>query len=277
MAELKQIGTKNKLDGGLSFKVSRFKEQIKRTTPHKHDEYYELIFLHEGEGFHTVETEKFLVSPPECYFLKPGQLHFWQFTAIPKGFVVLFKDTEFDQLEEPDLVAMCNQLVSLTRLPIPARLYPSAVLTEMVIEFGQHSLYSQTILHGLLRALFGKVLNLSHSDSLPTGQPTSLFERFRQLLVRECPHLRKVNEFANLLNTSPQNLNAICRKQTGQSASAIISAQLMLEAKRYILHTDNTISEIAELLSFSDASNFVKFFRKAEGTTPAQFREKYFQ
>jgi len=46
------IDTKNKLDEGLTFKISRFKEQIKKTNPHKHEEYYELIFLSAGEGFH---------------------------------------------------------------------------------------------------------------------------------------------------------------------------------------------------------------------------------
>lgn len=72
-----QIETKNKLDNGLTFKFSRFKEQIKKTSPHKHDDYYELIFLSEGEGFHWIESEKYLVSTPEFYFLKPGQLHYW--------------------------------------------------------------------------------------------------------------------------------------------------------------------------------------------------------
>jgi hypothetical protein len=100
--ENKQIDTKNKLDDGLMFKISRFKEQIKKTKPHKHDEYYELIFISEGEGFHCIESEKFLVTAPEFYFLKPGQLHFWQFTSIPKGFVILFKEAEFDALKESD-------------------------------------------------------------------------------------------------------------------------------------------------------------------------------
>ena len=64
------IDIKNKLDEGLTFKISRFKEQIKKTKPHKHDEYYELIFLNDGEGFHCIEFEKYMVSTPEFYFLK---------------------------------------------------------------------------------------------------------------------------------------------------------------------------------------------------------------
>ena len=79
------------------------------------------------------------------------------------------------------------------------------------------------------------------------------------------------------MNTTPQNLNAVCMKQGGKNASEMISSRILLEAKRYILHTDNNINEIAEILSFSDTSNFVKFFKKAECVTPVQFREKYFQ
>ena len=35
-----EIDIKNKLDEGLTFKISRFKEKIKKTSPHKHDDYY---------------------------------------------------------------------------------------------------------------------------------------------------------------------------------------------------------------------------------------------
>lgn len=87
--ENKQIDRTNILGEGLTFKILRFEEQIKKVKPHKHDEYYELIFLSEGEGFHYIESEKYIISTPEFYILKPGQLHFWQSTSIPKGFVIL--------------------------------------------------------------------------------------------------------------------------------------------------------------------------------------------
>jgi quercetin dioxygenase-like cupin family protein len=77
-----------------------------KTKPHKHEEYYELIFHSEGEGFHNIESEKFMISSPEFYFLKPRQLHYWQFTSIPKGFVILFKDTEFDAIKENPLIEL---------------------------------------------------------------------------------------------------------------------------------------------------------------------------
>ncbi|WP_293010634.1 AraC family ligand binding domain-containing protein, partial [Mongoliibacter sp.] len=90
------ISTKNKLESQELFKISRFKPLIKKTKPHKHEGYFELIFIAEGEGFHWIETESYQVQTPDFYFLKPGQLHFWQFTAIPKGYVMMFKEEFVD-------------------------------------------------------------------------------------------------------------------------------------------------------------------------------------
>ena len=273
----KQIDTKNKLDDGLTFKISRFKEQIKKTKPHKHDEYYELIFLSEGEGFHCIESEKYLVTAPEFYFLKQGQLHFWQFTSIPKGFVILFKEAEFDVLKESDFLELVHQLSKTIRIELKSGQFPGILLNEILNEYNRNANYSQAIIHGLLKALLAKLLQISDEQPHQSGLPQSTYDKFHQLLVKECPRLHKVNQFADSLNTTPQNLNAVCLKQAHRNASEIIMSQILLEAKRYILHTDNTVNEIAEILSFSDTSNFVKFFRKAEGLTPIQFREKHFQ
>jgi AraC family transcriptional regulator, transcriptional activator of pobA len=272
----KKIDIKNKLDDGLTFKISRFKEQIKKTNPHKHEEYYELIFLSEGEGFHNIESEKFMISAPEFYFLKPRQLHYWQFTSIPKGFVILFKDTEFDAIKENTLIELYKKIFDTTRIKFNSQKYPIALLNELYNEFQNKTNFSTEIMHGLLIALFGKLLQTTESIN-QTGQSLSIYDKFQTLLIKECPLLHKVNEFANLLNITPQNLNAVCRKQTGKSASDIITRQILIEAKRYILHTNNTINEIADILSFSDSSNFVKFFKKHEKITPAHFRSKYFQ
>ena len=58
----KLIETKNKVEDGLVFKISHFKRKIKKTKPHKHDDYHELIFLQEGEGFHQIEEKQFLIK-----------------------------------------------------------------------------------------------------------------------------------------------------------------------------------------------------------------------
>lgn len=273
----KLIGIRNKLNEGLTFKISRFKEIIKKTNPHKHDEYYELIFLSEGSGFHCIESEKHIVSSPEVYILKPGQLHFWQFTSIPKGFVMLFKASEFDIVSESDLWEMLRKFSDIVRLDLKSGGFPEFLLNEIYEEFTFGAEYSREIIHGLLKALLGKLLQASEKLSGKPGVPRAIFGKFQALLDKEGGRLHRVNEYAVLLNVTPQHLNAICRKKAGKSSSEMIVARVLLEAKRYILYTDNTINEIADMLAFSDASNFVKFFKKTEGVTPVRFRNSFFQ
>jgi AraC-like DNA-binding protein len=172
---------------------------------------------------------------------------------------------------------MNRTLIANTRIGLKPKNYPAAILEELFTEYRSDNRFSKPILHGLMKALLGKLLQLAELEMRNPAIPVSLFDRYQHLIEKECPKLHKVNQFASLLNTTPQNLNAVCMKQSGKNASEMISLRILLEAKRYILHTENNVNEIAEILNFSDTSNFVKFFKKAEGVTPVQFREKYFQ
>jgi AraC-like DNA-binding protein len=271
------IAVKNKLDGNLDYKVSRFKEVIKRTSPHKHDNYYEIIFLSQGQGFHQVEDKQYKISTPEFYFLKPGQLHYWQFTSIPKGYVLMFRQSFFDKIGEAESINLIAQISNLTQLSIPPNYNPEFAFEEMFKEFKNNNKYSINIVKGYLRAVLGKILQLSDIQEKELSVENNIYQKFKDLLVKETPQVNKVQDFAHLLNTTPQNINASCRRYCGKSAGELIGEQILLEAKRYILHTELTISEIAYSLSFNDPSYFVKFFKKLEGVTPVQFRKKHFQ
>ena len=58
----------------------------------------------------------------------------------------------------------------------------------------------------------------------------------------------------------------------GRTASEAIHARRMLEARRLLLHTGLGVGAIAERLNFSDASYFVRFFKRHAGATPREFR-----
>ncbi len=272
------IDNKSKLESDMTFKISRFKEVIKRTKPHKHSGYYELIFIMEGEGFHTIDTVTHTISAPEFYMLSAGQLHCWQFTAIPKGFVILLKEEEFDKISESNSLHLLAELKSITQLSLNNKDSFIAILEDMYLAYKECNDYSTIIIHGLLTALFAKLLSLSKiANQKPRVATSKIYEDFITLVSNDVRKSHKVNEYASALNTTPQNLNALCRKYSGKSASEIVVTQLILEAKRYILHSDNTIFEIAETLGFEDVSNFVKYFKRYEKITPKQFRLKYFQ
>jgi AraC family transcriptional activator of pobA len=271
---MSSIGLNNKLNGKELFKISRFKEIIKKTKPHKHEGYFELIFIQEGEGFHWIEMESYQVQTPDFYFLKPGQLHFWQFTAIPKGYVMMFKEEFIDAVKEVKILQQIQQLGDLTRIPNWEDPMVAHIFEDILRIFNSDTKNTEDVIQGYLRVLLAKIAE--HSNLKPTEIKNPLCDRFLSLLSQQSPILHKVSDYADLLQTTPQNLNQSCKKKTGKTASEHVSAQLILEAKRNILHTEQNINELADFLQFNDASYFVKFFKKHTGETPHQFRGKYF-
>jgi len=272
------IALKSKLEDKQLFKISRFKEVIKRTKPHKHDAYFELIYLSEGSGFHWIDTEKFQIMPPVVFFLS-GQLHYWEMTAIPKGYVMLFRDDFFNSLKHSDLLNLVSSLQETVNVQLPQDEQLDFIFSEMEREYKNPSMHSVELMQGYLQVALVKLLRHKQQSVIQT--PTNgqlVFRKFQHFLRSANPISNvKVNEAAKQLGLSPQNLNAICRKASGKSASELIIEHVMLEAKRYLIHSDKNIGEIAFTLNFTDPSHFVKYFKKVAGETPQTFRDRHFQ
>ncbi|MNC62696.1 Bifunctional transcriptional activator/DNA repair enzyme AdaA [compost metagenome] len=69
------------------------------------------------------------------------------------------------------------------------------------------------------------------------------------------------------------HLNNLCRELAGQTALQIIHQRLLLEAKRNLIYTNMSISQLSDGLGFSDPTYFSRFFRRLCGQTPNAFRQ----
>lgn len=49
----------------------------------------------------------------------------------------------------------------------------------------------------------------------------------------------------------------------------------LTEAKRLLIHTPQSVKQIALQLGFEEATHFNKFFKKQQNTTPKAFRDSY--
>ncbi len=54
----------------------------------------------------------------------------------------------------------------------------------------------------------------------------------------------------------------------------MIDSRIVLEIKRLLMENEKTISEIAYSLGFFELSYFSRFFRRFEGMSPVEFRER---
>ena len=132
--------------------------------------------------------------------------------------------------------------------------------------------------HLLRASLFETLITLarvySPSDEASDRSASPLALRYRDAVQRQATQQHSVARYARDLAVSPGHLNTICKRHLGRGAKEIIEEQLVVEARRLLLYSDETASRVALRLGFKDPSYFGRFFRRASGCTPSDFRAR---
>lgn len=119
-------------------------------------------------------------------------------------------------------------------------------------------------------------LHIVHKNTHPMtySQLSQRFIHFHKLVEQHFAEWSHVSDYAHYLNCTEKTLTRASIEATGMTAKAFISARMILEAKRLLVHTDQSVSHIAEHLNFKEATHFSKFFKREMGYTPSDFREQ---
>ncbi len=261
-----RIRIKDKSQQGQLIKTGIFKSNIRKTEPHKHNDYFEIIYLSKGSGSHTIDHKRYAIKAPVIFFVRKEQVHHWDLKTMPKGYVLLLKRGFVDKSVDRELKILLSKVSSLSCLQTK-----DSRTLELLFETLTR-VNNFTVEEGLLKALLATILENARPIMEQSKMPGDLFLSFRELLSQTSEIRNSVAHYAALLKSTPQNLNAVCRKTVNQSAAAVLSEHIIGEAKRLLLYTGNTTSEIAFALDFTDASHFIKYFKRYIGQTPNVFR-----
>jgi AraC-like DNA-binding protein len=109
--------------------------------------------------------------------------------------------------------------------------------------------------------------------SLSSGKDDEM-ERLKVLIDAHFLTKRRPFEYAKLLNLTTTSLARRCRKYFAKSPSQLIQERTVLEAKKRLHLTRQSVKEIAFALHFEDEHYFSRFFKKACGVSPQAFRKK---
>ncbi|WP_186758003.1 AraC family transcriptional regulator [Echinicola salinicaeni] len=263
-----EFTSNNKLAEEQLIKVSKMKPVIKPTKPHKHAGYHELIFLFQGAGHHTIGDETFDVHPPTAFYLGPGQVHCWDFSKIPDGFVILFKE---------EMLSLYPKAQNyLFNFPKHFNMNDNGVFFKMLEDFYREYKAGGNleILSAFLNLLVLKGFEYSSQSRKTDPKVASDFSNFKELLNEHYIDYKNSEDYAKLMGISVKKLNKTCQAAVNATAKELIKERVLMEAKNLLTHTNNNVSEIAHQLNFTDSSNFVKFFKSSTTLTPLDYRSK---
>jgi len=267
-----KLQIKDKSETGKLIKIAPFRKDIRKTEPHKHNNYFEIIYLSKGSGIHSIDYNKYTVQPPVIFFVRKEQVHHWDLLTVPKGYVLILKKGFIDKSLDSELKALLTKVSGLSSLQVKDNETINQLFEILTQENDTVNENSFPIIEGLLKALLAKILEVAKPLIRKVKVRADLFQSFRELLSQSIEIKNNVAQYAGSLNTTPQNLNTACRKAVNQSATEVLAEHIISEAKRLLIYTDNTVSEISFTLDFNDPSHFVKYFKRYTGHTPQVFR-----
>ncbi|MBL3655966.1 AraC family transcriptional regulator [Fulvivirga sediminis] len=264
--------------------IDHFAAYLKKNSnmvfPHRHSFYHIVVFT-QGSGYHTIDFEKFDVTPGQIYFMAPGQIHTWHFSDDVDGYVINFDKGYYESFllltDSIDNFSFYNGIAQDGVIQLHSELLQQVTtLSESLYQQVNHT---QPVYWDLTKTILLHLLMLveqSHSKTT-TGELSSsyaLIKKFQRLIETDFASSRLPSEYASQLNVTPNHLNIVCKEHLGHSAGEEIRNRIVLEAKRLLVVNTLSITEIAYSLAFNDNSYFSKFFKKHTGMTPEEFRKK---
>ena len=245
--------------------------------PHRHNSYV-LVFFTKGSGTHEIDFDVFAIQPGSMFFLQPGQMHHWNLSDDVEGFVIFYSQEMYNLYfgqktiadypfyssvdNKPEMVFEVSELKAI--LPY---------FESLIVETQSNQLLKQDKIMNLLDIIHIEIARKYSETHLHEAHSYNVkIKNFEVLLENNFKTEKTPFFYASRLNITLKHLNRICNEMLQKTTTEVITARIILEAKRMLMDKKFTVNEIATELGFDDFSYFTRLFKKHTGVTPTNFR-----
>jgi AraC family transcriptional activator of pobA len=262
------------------FEITRFDEMEEPDVDdlHKHT-FYEIIWIEKGKSRQVIDYVDYQINPGSLFFISPGQLHiFEEWKPVVGGSIMFTEDFLLLNHQNKERLFELSFLDNFYSNPV---LRPDKKsLTEILQTIHQLSLekkrkdYSPAMAQALLQVLLLQIQRSvdEQMEITISKKYIVIYKKFKNLIDLHFTQNLSVSDYASKLAITQHHLNHVAKEVTGKTATEVIRARAILEAKRLISFTDYSISEIAAELGYFDSSYFAKIFKAETGSSPLEFK-----
>lgn len=236
-----------------------------------------IIFCISGNATIKVNLQTYEIESPSMVTLMPGQI---------------FEPMESSNNFCAHVITLSKRFIDMINLPGWQQRYLTLYnnpITEMEVEQSNAARFFLAILHraasnvdnpfrlqvieNLVRVFYyGGINGNSPAKDNVSPYKNNIVERFLELVHTHYREERMISFYANKLCITPKYLSKIVKENTGRSAGEWIENHVVLDARAMLQSSDMTIQQIAVSLNFPNQSFFGKYFKRATGMSPKQYR-----
>ncbi|WP_165444114.1 AraC family transcriptional regulator [Lachnoclostridium sp. Marseille-P6806] len=227
---------------------------------------YELIVVTEGTLYLRYLGENFTVRENEYLLLPPSSSRRSGFRKAYCSFYWLHFSAENggDSYELPQT----------GKLP---RLFRMVVLMKQLQDISKSN-YPQisidTMATTIMTELYGQLASSAHTEKSAADRK-QIYLDIIDYIQRNLSRSITISEIAEQFGYNARYLSHLFSKIRGIPLKQFILNQKMDAANFMLTDNDNSISDIAESLGFSNVHNFSRTYKKITGLTPSEYRNAY--
>ncbi len=239
-------------------------------------EFFEIVWLRDEEALHVPQHAFQTLRGDWIYLIPPYRVHQLN-KAGKKGVLISFKRELVEgDLKEflLDVFRMFNIQGEFSCLQVNEQTSAGlASVFKLLLEEYEKKEMQLVMIKALLKVFLLKLIQLKEEHF--TRQDINEKRIYEFMLLLEMNYLkeRTAEFYADKLGISAKRLNQVLKEKLDKTAVQLIHDRVVLEAKRQIIHSENTIKEIAYNLGFKDSSYFSRFFKQLTRQSPQEFQQ----
>lgn len=262
----------------------------KASSPPITNDCYTISFKKFVKGELNYGRTKYDFTNGALFFIAPRQVLQWDDTAVfeQKGFSINFhedflKGTELAQQIKKYSFFSYSANEALHLSPKEEK-QMEAIVDSIDMEYrNNQDAFSKDIILSQLSTLL-KYANRFYERQFINRKELSnnLLEQFNEKLEEyfdsgklQEKGIPSIEQIADRLSVSQRYLSDTLKKETGKTSTEHLQLYLIDEAKNILLDPNKSVAEVAYALGFEYPPYFSRLFKKKEGISPTEYREKY--
>lgn len=249
--------------------------------PHRHEQLVQIFAVLEGGGEAIIDGRSIQFDAPFIIFVPSLTVHGFQYQSDSSGFVLsAFKDEVIDCLNTlPQLMPMFNQSLSVALDNNEKHIRRALDLINDFHNEYRSNKQGRTLALRSLLSLILVTLSRCNTKANISASINDLQDQEKVAVLMDIVEDNFIKQhstqfYADAMNMTPTKLRHVTQSILGISVHQIIINKLILEAKRNILYTSMSASQISEMLGFKDPAYFSRFFKKHTGKAPSVYRQE---
>lgn len=247
-------------------------------------EYYTVMLVKNMHTGVVVNNIEYIASGDALFFLTPFQAIYFS-SAVPDSCTMVQFNVDLFCLEKHDSEIGCNGILFNSVFEPPMLSVTTeqmdlfcSMLQKMGDEISQQDVGSVDMLESYVKQLLiqgvrikkaGKGMQHIEKQCAEHGKIMEL----RQLIDKHYKEERKLKFYAEYLYLSESGLHKLISKHIGKTFTELLYDKIIIDAKKQLYVTNNSVKEISYDLGFNDPAYFNRFFKKQCTITPEHYRK----